>query len=88
MKTKKFCKICKKECINRVHSADYCKDCIYVVRVFWPWKNNLKLMLKRKFPNKIVSFRIIIDKIEDNGGLNEEDKKRKDEEERQGNQMQ
>ena len=67
-KENKFCKLCGEYCINKHKSSSYCKDCADIAVWFYGRKNTIKNSVKKYFPNKIITFKLIINKIEDKHG--------------------
>ena len=58
------CKLCGVKCFNKLRYAIYCKGCADIAWWLSTAKSNTKTAIKRKFPDKKVTFRLIIDKIE------------------------
>ncbi len=67
-KENKFCKLCGEYCFNKYKGSKYCKYCAEIAIWLAVKKANIRIYLKKNFPNKTITFRLIIDKIEDNNG--------------------
>lgn len=64
-KTKKDCKLCGEIIIDRKRNANCCKSCAEIKVFIHRRKENIKICLKRKFPNHKVKFRFIIDEVKE-----------------------
>lgn len=64
--SRQLCRLCGGDCFNKDKSTSYCKGCADIAGWLSTVKANTKIALKKKYPKQKVTFRLIIDKIEDN----------------------